>query len=491
MATIHVVDPLTGNTLHEIESHSAADVALRFQSARDAQPAWAALGGKARAKVASKLVDALIARQEELMDMLQRETGKSRSHAFEEVTGALAAISYYAKMTPKLMRRRKVRGGVPLLITAYTEPAPVGAVGIVTPWNYPLALTMMDVIPALMAGNAVIQKADNQTAKTVHLAQEIAVSAGVPEQAWQVVHGDASEVGNALIDHCDYLAFTGSTATGKIVAQRAASRLIGYSLELGGKNPMIVLPGANVAEAAEMALASAFGNAGQLCVAIERLYVPNHAMAAFELELKKRVETLKVGSSSKFEFDLGALSSAAQLERVSGFVKRAIDEGARLVTGGRALSEVGPNFYAPTVLADIPHGAEILHKEVFGPVIALVGYDSLDEAVELANATEYGLNAAVVGDKNQALKLASRLMAGSVNINEGYRASMATMAAPMGGMKQSGMNRRSGPGGLLRFTENRTIGVANKLPIGLPNRAKEYNRMAPLMTKLARWMGKI
>ena len=491
MASIKVVDPLTGNKLHEIDAHSASDVALRFQSAREAQPAWAAIGGKARARVASQLVDALIAKQEDLMDMLQKETGKSRSHAFEEITGALAAISYYAKVAPKLMKRQKVRGGVPLLITAYTEPAPVGAVGIVTPWNYPLALTMMDVIPALMAGNAVVQKADNQTAKTVLMARDIAVSAGVPELIWQVVHGEASEVGNAVVDHCDYLAFTGSTATGKLVAQRAASRLIGYSLELGGKNPMIVLPGANVAEAAEMALASAFGNAGQLCVSIERLYVPNHAMAAFELELKNRVESLKVGSSSEFEYDLGALSSVAQLERVSGFVQRAIDEGARLVTGGKVLSEIGPNFYAPTVLADIPHGAEILHKEVFGPVIALVGYDSLDEAVELANATEYGLNASVVGDKKAAMDVASRLMAGSVNINEGYRASMATMAAPMGGMKQSGMNRRSGPDGLLRFTENRTIGVANRLPIGLPNRAKDYKKMAPLMTKLARWMGKL
>ncbi|PWL20159.1 MAG: succinic semialdehyde dehydrogenase [Candidatus Aquiluna sp. XM-24bin5] len=491
MASIKVVDPLTGNKLHEIDAHSASDVALRFQSAREAQPAWAAIGGKARARVASQLVDSLIAKQEDLMDMLQKETGKSRSHAFEEITGALAAISYYAKVAPKLMKRQKVRGGVPLLITAYTEPAPVGAVGIVTPWNYPLALTMMDVIPALMAGNAVVQKADNQTAKTVLMARDIAVSAGVPELIWQVVHGEASEVGNALIDHCDYLAFTGSTATGKLVAQRAASRLIGYSLELGGKNPMIVLPGANVSEAAEMVLASAFGNAGQLCVSIERLYVPNHAMAAFELELKNRVESLKVGSSSQFEYDLGALSSVAQLERVSGFVQRAIDEGARLVTGGKVLREIGPNFYAPTVLADIPQGAEILHKEVFGPVIALVGYDSLDEAVQLANATEYGLNASVVGDKKAAMDIASRLMAGSVNINEGYRASMATMAAPMGGMKQSGMNRRSGPDGLLRFTENRTIGVANKLPIGLPNRARDYRKMAPLMTKLARWMGKI
>jgi succinate-semialdehyde dehydrogenase/glutarate-semialdehyde dehydrogenase len=152
---------------------------------------------------------------------------------------------------------------------------------------------------------------------------------------------------------------------------------------------------------------------------------------------------------------------------------------------------VGANFYAPTVVTDLPLGAEILHKEVFGPVIALVGYESLDEAVELANDTEFGLNASVVGDPRQALKLASRLMAGSVNINEGYRATMASMAAPMGGMKQSGMGRRSGPGGLLRFTETRTIGVANKTPIGLPNRAKDFKKMAPLMTNLVRLMGKL
>lgn len=491
MQTITVVNPLTGHKLHDIEAHSATDVALKFQTGREAQRAWDNLGPSARAKIAHKLVDVLIANQEQLMDVLQKETGKSRMHAFEEVTGALAAISYYAKMTPKLLKRKKVRGGVPLLITAYTEPAAVGVVGIITPWNYPLALTMMDVIPALLAGNAVVQKADNQTAKTVSMSRELAVQAGVPADVWQVVHGDPQEVGNAVTDNSDYLAFTGSTATGRLVAQRAASRLIGYSLELGGKNPMIVMPGADLEKAAELAIASAFGNAGQLCVSIERLYVPNHALKEFEQILKQRVETLEVGASNAFDFDLGALSSNAQLERVSGFVERAQKEGARLVTGGKSLPEIGPNFYAPTVLADIPHSAEILHKEVFGPVIALVGYDSLDEAIELANATEYGLNAAVVGDPKKALKVASKLMAGSVNINEGYRASMATMAAPMGGMKQSGMNRRSGPGGLLRFTENRTIGVANKMPISLPNRAKDYRKMAPLMTKLARWMGKI
>ena len=331
---------------------------------------------------------------------------------------------------------------------------------------------------------------DAMTPRSADVIGELLTEAGVPAGVVTIVHGGGRVHGPELIEQADFIMFTGSTATGAIVAQQCAARLIGFSGELGGKNPMIIMPGADLAEAAEMAIASAFGNAGQLCVSIERVYVPNHALKEFESILKQKVETLKIGASNQFDFDLGALSSRAQIERVSGFIERAKSEGARVVTGGHSLPEIGPNFYAPTVLADIPHGAEILHKEVFGPLIALGGYSSLDEAVELANATEYGLNASIVGEPKKALKLASKLMAGSVNINEGYRASMATMAAPMGGMKQSGMNRRSGPGGLLRFTENRTIGVANKLPIGLPSRAKDYRKMAPLMTKLAKWMGK-
>lgn len=490
METISVISPVTGEKLHEIDSHTAKDVALRFLEAKTAQLSWAQVSAKRRSKIAGAIADAVLAEQEQLMDLLQQETGKSRAHAFEEVTGALAAITYYAKISPAALRRKKVRAGVPFLLSAYVEPAPVGVVGIITPWNYPLALTMMDVIPALMAGNAVVQKADNQTAKTVKLSRDIAVSCGIPDEIWTVVHGEPAEVGNAITDNADYVAFTGSTPTGKLVAQRAASRLIGYSLELGGKNPMIVLPGADLNKAAESAIAGAFGNSGQLCVSIERLYVPNHALAEFEAILKKRVETLTLGISNSFEFDLGALSSSSQLTRVSEFVERAISEGARLVTGGKVRSEIGPNFYAPTVLADIPHGAEILHKEVFGPVIALVGYSSLDEAVELANATEFGLNASVFGDRRRGIEIASRLMAGSVNVNEGYRATMASMAAPMGGMKQSGMGRRSGVNGLLRFTESRTIGVANDSPIGLPTRAKQYRRMAPLMTKAVRLLGR-
>jgi acyl-CoA reductase-like NAD-dependent aldehyde dehydrogenase len=432
-----------------------------------------------------------VEREEQLLDLLQKETGKARAHAFEELMGALGAVAYYAKTVSGLMRRRRVRAGVPIMISTFVEPAPVGVVGIITPWNYPLALTMMDVIPALMAGNAVVQKADNQTAKTVQLARDLSVEAGIPEDIWQVVHGDATEVGNAVTDNADFVAFTGSTATGKLVAARAASRLVGYALELGGKNPMIVLPGADLEKAAEIAIGGAFGNSGQLCVAIERLYVPNQDLQEFELILKRRVESLRLGSSNKFDFDLGALTSSAQLERVSGFVDRAKQEGALVLTGGRALLDLGPNFYAPTVITQIPHGAEILNKEVFGPVIALVGYEGLDQAIELANASEYGLNASVVGNRKQALGVASKLMSGAVNINEGYQATMASMAAPTGGMKQSGMGRRSGPQGLLRFTESRTIGVSNNFPIKLPTRAREYLRLAPIMIKMVRWMGKL
>jgi succinate-semialdehyde dehydrogenase/glutarate-semialdehyde dehydrogenase len=486
MNFIEVVSPLTGEKLHDIQSFSASEVADAFAVARKAQPSWAKLGGSSRARLAKSLANLLAARQAEMMDILQAETGKSRSHAFEEVAGALGAISYYSKVTPKLMRRKKIRGSVPLLLTAYLEPAPIGAVGIITPWNYPLALTMMDVIPALMAGNAVVQKADNQTAKTVAFAQALAVEAGFPGEVWQVVQGEAAEIGNAITDNADYVAFTGSTPTGRLVAERAAKRLIGYSLELGGKNPMIILPGANLEEAAEIAIGSAFSNAGQLCVAIERIYVPNYAIREFEQVLKKRVESLTIGTSNDFDNDIGSLTSKNQLERVTGFIERAVEQGAEVITGGKPLPHLGPNFFAPTVLSNLQVNAEILSKEVFGPVIALVGYDSLDDAVEKANATEYGLNASIVGDKKQALKLASSLMAGSVNINEGYRASMASMAAPMGGMKQSGMGRRSGPEGLLRFTEKRTIGVANRLPIRLPIRAKDYKWMAPLMTWLTK-----
>lgn len=491
MANIDVLDPLTGSPLHQIQAMTASDVERHFAIGRVAQSKWAKLSVKDRCKIAFRLHDILLSKQDQVMDLLQKETGKSRSHAFEEIAGALGAIRYYAKVSPKALKRTKAKGGVPGLISTYVDRVPVGVVGVITPWNYPLALTMMDVVPALLAGNAVVQKADNQTALTTKLAADLAHKAGFPKELWQVVHGDAQEVGNAVTDNADYVAFTGSTKTGRLVAERAAKRLIGYSLELGGKNPMIILPGTDVREAARQTIAGAFGNAGQLCVSIERVYVPKYLEQDFTAELKRQVEDLKIGTSENFEHDLGSLSSAAQLRRVADTVTEAVREGSELVTGGTPLPDIGPNFYAPTVLANIPKDARVLRDEVFGPVVAVVGYATLEEAIALANDTEYGLNASVIGDATQALSVASNLMAGSVNINEGYRASMASLDAPMGGMKQSGMGRRSGIGGLTRYTEIRTIGIAKRGPLKLPTRASEYVRMAPMMNLMAKLLKRI
>ncbi len=482
---VNVINPTTGKVIYSLPQLNAAGVTSRVNRIRSAQAQWAAKPVSERAKVLRNLAKLLIEHQEQLLDLLQLETGKARSHALEEMTGAVSSANYYGKISPRILVRKRSRAGIPVATKTFVDQVPLGVVGIITPWNYPLALSMLDVLPALAAGNGVLQKADNQTALITLYARALAVSAGVPEDLYRVVTGPAAEVGNAITDTVDYVAFTGSTATGRLVAERAAKRLIGYSLELGGKNPMIVLPGANLKKAAEIAIGGAFGSAGQLCVSIERLYVHREQFDEFSELLAERVSSLKVGKSKDFNNDVGSLSSAAQLERVSSFVEDAKEQGAKVLAGGTALNELGPNFYAPTVLSDVPENAKMFRSEVFGPVIALTPYQNLAEAIEFANATEYGLNASVVGDEKLALNVAAQIHAGSVNINEGFRASFSSMSSPMGGFKASGFGRRNGHYGLLRFTEAKSIGIAASW-FRLPARGSEYQRLAPLLKLMLR-----
>jgi succinate-semialdehyde dehydrogenase / glutarate-semialdehyde dehydrogenase len=487
---VTIVNPTTGKKIYDLPQLSVSQVANAVADSRLAQPSFAAMPVKARSAALFALHDLIIKNQDQLMDLLQLETGKARAHAFEEVAGSLGSTRYFAKIAPKVLKKQITNSGVPFVTRSYVTYSPVGVVGVITPWNYPLALQMLDVLPALAAGNTVVQKADNQTALVSLYARKLAIEAGIPDSAWTIVVGDGATVGNAITDSVDYVAFTGSTRTGKMVAERAAKRLIGYSLELGGKNPLIVLPGAKLGDAAEKVIAGAFGNSGQLCVSIERVYVPNDQKGAFETELATRVNSLQIGKSDNFQMDMGTLTGINQLKRVEDFVSDAVSKGAKVLAGAKALPELGPYFYSPTVMTDIKPEMRLAREEVFGPFIAVVGYDSIDEAVELANDTEYGLNASVVGPVKLAEKVANRLMAGSVNINEGFRASMASIDSPMGGMKQSGVGRRNGHYGLLRFTEARTVGIAIGL-LNFPSRAKQYNKMAPLMNALAKVMKKL
>ena len=486
--TVSVLNPFSGKRIYDLPQLTAKDVELASEKLRDAQPDWAATPSVQRGGILLALFDLLLENQDKLLDVLQLETGKSRAHAFEEISGAIQAALYYGKRSPKILQREKTRAGVPILTRTWIERTPLGVVGIITPWNYPMALTALDVFPALAAGNAVLQKADNQTALSVLILRQYAISAGLPPELWTVVTGDGVEVGNAVTDNSDYVAFTGSTATGRKVYERAASNFIGASLELGGKNPMIVLPGAKPAKAAELAIGGAFGSAGQLCVSIERVYVHESIYEQFLAELGARTTELTVGRSGTFDFDLGSLTSAGQLARVSGLVDDAVAKGAKVIAGAKPLPAAGPNCYAPTVLADVPEDARMFRGEVFGPVLAVSSYSQIDEAIELANDSEYGLNASVVGPQKEAIRVAGLINAGSVNVNEGYRASFASMESPMGGFKLSGLGRRNGPAGLLKYTQAKTIGVANNGWLGklihLPNRAREWKTMAPLFRVL-------
>jgi len=478
--TVAVLNPWNNKRIYELPQLSVDQVVASIKYAREYQPIWAGFSASSRAAVALSLHDALVKHEDQLLELIQLETGKARQHAFEEFAGSVGSLRYYGKTASHTLRRQRTKSGVPVLTRSYVDYSPIGVVGVITPWNYPLALGIFDVVPALLAGNTVVQKVDNQTALTGLFIRALAIEAGLPEDAWTIVAGDGATIGNTITDNVDYVAFTGSTATGRIVANRAAARMIGCSLELGGKNPMIVLPGADVNRAAEIALAGSMGNTGQLCVSIERVYVPNSSIDAFLKVVAKAANARTVGRTGDFSVDVGTLTGTAQLERVASFVDDAVAKGARLIAGGQRLPEVGPNAYAPTVLTDVPADARLDRGEVFGPVLQVYAYESVQEAIDLANDTEYGLNASVVGPESEAIQVALKLRAGSVNINEGYRASFASMASPMGGMKSSGQGRRNGPGGLLRFTEARTIATAGG-PIKLPTRAKAYNQMAPLL----------
>jgi succinate-semialdehyde dehydrogenase/glutarate-semialdehyde dehydrogenase len=482
--TATVIAPFTGQPLHELPQSSVGDVEEAAESARLAQRAWRAAGFAHRRAVLLRAHDLLLERREELLDLLQTESGKSRGHAFEEIFQAASVTRYYALSAQRVLATKRRRAGIPLVLSTRVTYSPKKLIGVVTPWNYPIALGTMDIVPALAAGSAVIQKIDNQGALAMLATREAYIDAGVPAELWPIVAGPGNDVGNAVVDSCDYICFTGSTPTGTSVGKRAAGRLIGASLELGGKNPLLVLADANPATAAADAVYACFASMGQLCVSIERIYVHESIAEEFTREFVARVADLTQTAALDYSGDVGSLTSAAQLQRVQAHVDDALAKGATLLAGGAARPEIGPYFFAPTVLNGVTEEMQCFANETFGPVVAITAVASDTEAVDRANNTEFGLNASIFsGSVAHARRLADQLDAGSVNINEGYRGSLSSVDAPMGGMKSSGLGRRSGPEGILRFVQSRTISQSNGI-IQLPRTGTEFAAMAGLMITL-------
>ncbi|HET6504050.1 MAG TPA: succinic semialdehyde dehydrogenase [Amycolatopsis sp.] len=463
-ATVAARAPFTGLLTATLPQATDADVREVFDEARAAQPAWAARPAAERQRVLARLYDLILRRQDEILDLVQLEAGKARIDAFDEVSATALVAGFYGRHSARILAPKRVAGAFPFLTTARELRHPKGVVGIISPWNYPLALTAMDVFPALVAGNAVVQKPDNQTALSALWLHELAEEAGLPAGVWRIVLGRGSQIGDALVGEPDYLCFTGSTPTGKDLAGKIARRLTGYSLELGGKNPMLVLPDAPVAKAATGAVTACFSSAGQLCVSVERIYVHESIREEFTRAFVAKTQALRLGAELGYGADMGSLTTAAQLDSVSAHVEDARAKGARVLTGGQARPDLGPLFYEPTVLSGVGEDVALFSEETFGPVVSIYGYDDVEDAIARANDTAYGLNASVwAGDTDAGSAIAARLKAGTVNVNEGYAATFGTIGLPMGGMKESGLGRRNGAEGLLKYTEAQSIAVQRGL----------------------------
>ncbi|MET8778380.1 succinic semialdehyde dehydrogenase [Nocardia sp. NPDC004654] len=450
--------PYTGAPLADLPVSTPADVETAFQRARHAQAAWAATSMRERQQIMLRFHDLLLDRQNEVLDLMQAESGKTRRDAFLEVTDIAITARYYARSAAKLLAPKRRRGAIPLLTHTTELRHPKGVVAVISPWNYPLSMAAGDAIPALMAGNAVVQKPDTQTALTALWALDLMHEAGLPPGVWQMVVGRGSSIGGSLMGNADYMMFTGSTASGRQIARDAGQRLIGASLELGGKNAMLVLDDADIDRAADGAIAACFPSTGQLCVSIERMYVADTIRDDFVAVFVARTRKLQIGAAYDFSRDVGSLTNAAQLETVTAHVEDAVAKGATVLAGGKARPDLGPLFYEPTILTDITPDMTLYDHETFGPVVSIYPYRDLDDAIARANATPYGLNASVwTRDGAKGRAVAARLHAGTVNVNDAFAAAWGSVDAPMGGMGDSGLGRRHGADGILKYTEPQTV----------------------------------
>jgi acyl-CoA reductase-like NAD-dependent aldehyde dehydrogenase len=462
---IEVRSPAGGELLASVPALDAAAVAELVARARAAQPQWAALGFDGRAKVLSRMRRWLLEHAEQVIETIASETGKTYEDAqLLELGYAVSALSFWARRAGGYLGDRRFFARSPLvagrrLVTRY---APRGVIGVIGPWNYPLLNSFGDAIPALAAGNSVVLKPSELTPLTSLLVAQALRECELPDGVFAVATG-AGETAEALIDLVDFVMFTGSTATGRKVAMRAASSLTPFALELGGKDALVVLEGAPLERAANVAVFYGMINAGQSCVSVERVYAQASIYDELLEKIVAKVGALRVGEpSGPASVDVGAITAPRQLEIIEAHVADALAKGARVAVGGHRRAGAG-RFFEPTVLVDVDHSMRCMMEETFGPTLPVMKVSGADEAVALVNDSPMGLGAAVfAADLERGEALARRLDVGAVCVNDAA-VNYFALEAPMGGHKASGIGVRHGPDGIRKYCTAQTILLSPRL----------------------------
>jgi len=460
--TICSTNPATGEELRQFPCASEDEVRSAVEQARVAQRAWSELGVRSRVATLREFQRKLHEEKLQVAEAITREAGKAVAEALTtEVLVVLDSARFLIDNAYRLLRDEPLPHGniVAKAKTGYLVHEPYGVIGIIPPWNYPFSIPATESLAALVAGNAVVLKPSEFTTLVALELQSLLHASGVPKEVFQVVAGDGA-TGAALVDSpIDKLVFTGSVATGKRIAAAASQRLLPVVLELGGKDPMLVFNDADLDVASSAAVWGAFMNAGQTCLSVERCYVHRTLYNAFLSACAEKTKKLRVGNGMDRDIDIGPMIHARQLRTVQAHVEDAVRLGARVRTGGAPLPELGPNFFAPTVLADVNHTMRIMREETFGPVLPVAAFDSDEEAVRLANDSEFGLAASVwTRDSARGERLARQIQAGTVMVND-VISCFGISEAPHGGVKASGIGRTHGRFGLEEMVRTKYVDV--------------------------------
>jgi acyl-CoA reductase-like NAD-dependent aldehyde dehydrogenase len=456
---IDVTNPATGEVIATVPALTPEQVGELVAKARAAQPGWEALGFDGRAKVLRRCQKWVLDNSERIIDTIVSENGKTYEDAqLAEISYAAGAFGFWAKHAPEYLGDERVRSSSPFVLgrKLIVRYEPVGVVGVIGPWNYPLTNSFGDCIPGLAAGNCVVLKPASLTPLTSLLMQEMLRECGLPDDVFQVAVG-GGDVGQELIDHVDFVMFTGSTEVGKKVMERAAKTLTPVGLELGGKDPMIVLADAELERAANAAVHYSMQNGGQTCISVERVYVEAPVYDEFVSKVTEKMRAIRQGvPGGAGSVDVGAITSPPQMDLIDGHVKDAVAKGARVLVGGNRGQGPG-DFYEPTLLVDVDHSMDCMTEETFGPTLPVMKVRDADEALRLANDSQYGLQASVwTRDLAKGEHVARQVEAGVCCVNDA-QINYVALELPMGGWKASGLGSRHGVDGIRKYTKKQTI----------------------------------